>query len=64
MYSKCTVCRDMSRNAGNGENVKLDDISPKVEIQLNRLKLEKGTNRAANLTNLANMAIVTIFRQS
>ena len=54
----------MSRNAGNGENGKFDDISPKLEIQLNELMQERGTNGAANSTNLANMAIVTIFRQS
>ena len=28
----------MSRNAGNGGNGNFDDISPKVEIQLNELK--------------------------
>ena len=36
---------DMSRNAGNGENGKFDDISPKVEIQLNELKRRVPTEQ-------------------
>ena len=35
----------MSRNVGNGENGKFDDISLKVEIQLNELKRRVPTER-------------------
>ena len=51
--------RDMSRNAGNDENGEYDDISPKAKMQANELR-DKGTNKAANLTNMAKL---TIFHQ-
>ena len=33
-----STTRDMSRNAGNDENGKFDDISPKTKIEANELK--------------------------
>ena len=37
------ISRDMSRNAGNDENGKFDDISPKTKIQANDLKTRVPT---------------------
>ena len=44
----------------SGEYGKFDDISPRTKIQGNELK---GTNKAANSTNTANLASLMIFRQ-
>ena len=48
-----------------GKYGKFDDISPKTEIQLNKLKRRVPTERRilTNLVNMTNMADVTIFRQ-